>query len=240
MQIADNIEYCRVYWVRGTMPRGMRASYAVSKPPTSGWQGTVVIRGDKRSTLFCPFSFESWPVSNDCAELSGAKYDVEFNRDWFVRHMTKTWAEFQRYGWNRDYDTAARVLQALGEPVPEQVQKGGGEDVRKKGGKPVCDTLLKVVKLDSKRGRFLEWFMRGENHSTRSVREAMVEFSMTRSNALSYLYMIQKDNGIGYTLIGDQATIQLPEGCHNPFDADLPEGCDVDMFDEADDDSWLD
>ncbi len=53
---------------------------------------------------------------------------------------------------------------------------------------------------------------------TRSVREAMAEFSMTRSNALSYLYMLQKDHGIGYDLVGDTATVKLPEGCTNPFD----------------------
>ena len=61
---------------------------------------------------------------------------------------------------------------------------------------------------------------------------------MTRSNALSYLYMLQKDHGIGYELVGDIASINLPNGCTNPFKGEqTPEPPHIEG---DDDDSWLD
>jgi len=87
-----------------------------------------------------------------------------------------------------------------------------------------------VPKVSSKRGKFLKWFL--DNDNSRSIREVMAEFTMTRSNALSYLYMLQKDHGIGYVLVGDIATVELPGNCTDPFD-ETPKVV-------ADDDSWLD
>ena len=227
MQVLEGLDWVRIYYVRGTMPKGARLHYAVKDPPTSGWQHAIVIRGEKRSTIFCPFTFDAWTVRNDCAELETCLEDVEFRPDWFAEFMPKKWTEFQSFGWNKDYDTAALVLKRMNLPVPEQLLKGGEEDTRKKGGKEVAAKLLKVVKKASKRGKFLDWFLSGDG--PRSIREAMAEFSMTRSNALSYLHMINKDHGIGYELVGDTASIVLPKDCANPFDVK-----------EDGDDGWLD
>jgi hypothetical protein len=34
---------------------------------------------------------------------------------------------------------------------------------------------------------------------------------------LSQMFMLRKDHNIGYAVDGDSATIQLPEGCVDPF-----------------------
>lgn len=238
MLIVDNIEWLHVYWRRGPAPRGALTRYDVKDPPTCGWQHAVLIRGEKRCTLFCPYSFVAYSVRADCAEIELAREPERFDREWFVDHMRRKWNECQRYGWQRDYDTAALVFKKMGETVPEQIMKGGEEDTRSRGGKEVGSKLLKPVKLSGKRGKFLKWFMDGG--CSRSVRETMAEFSMTRSNALSYLYMLQKDHGIGYDLVGDVASISLPDGCSWPFDEPNPKQSQPEIAAEDDDDAWLD
>jgi hypothetical protein len=215
MQIAENMQWGRIYWVRGNEPRRGRQRYAVQDPPTSGWSGALVIQGDKRSTIFCPHELTAYSVPNTAAELEGMK-SAEFNPGWFKNHMHDKWVECQTNGWSKDYDTAVMILKRLNMPIPEQIMKGGEEDGRARGGKEVAVALERPVKRNSKRGKFLEWFIDGNN--SRPVREAMAEFSMTRSNALSYLYMLQKDHGIGYALVGDNANLTFPAGCTNPFD----------------------
>ena len=216
MQIGENIEWLRLYYVRGNYQgrSGRRFNYEVKDPPCLGWQYAVVLRGEKRSTIFCPYSFDAWTVRNDCAELEGAIDMEDFRPDWFEGHMQSRWKEYQSLGFMKDYDTAALVLRRLGLPVPEQVMKGGEEDTRKRGGKPAADELKKNVVRDSKRGRFLSTLIHNDGGSIRGL---MAEFSMTRSNALSYLFVLWKDHGIGYELIGDQVQVQVP-GNGSPFD----------------------
>lgn len=242
MLVADNLEWKNVYFIQGAAPKHARLRNAVKDPSNSGWTLCFVLVGEKRSTLFNPWSFESWTVPNDCLEVSAA----EEPRDEFrVAHMEELmrekWAKLQGAGFMRDYDTCALVMRRLGWAVPAQVLTGGGEDTRKKGGKDVATRLLKPVKRASKRGKVLAWLL--ENDGSRSVREAMVEFSVTRSNALSHLYMLQKDHGIGYELVGDVATVTLPDGCMDPFDepAEPAEPASPSYaVDDDDDDSWLD
>ncbi len=240
MQVAEGLEWRHIYWVRGTMPRGVRFRNAVTDPPCSGWQHAFVLTGEKRSTIFCPYSFDAHTVPNDCLEVAQSAESKEYRPDWLHDLMKRKWDQFQTLGWQKDYDTCALILRRLGLPVPAQIMTGGGEDDRKKGGKEVGSALLKPVKRDGKRGRFLAWFLEGGG--SRSVREAMAEFSMTRSNALSYLYMLQKDHGIGYTLVGDVAAVTLPDGCTDPFNEEQPAATlATDMEDDDDDDdSWLD
>ncbi|KFH18459.1 hypothetical protein ELZ19_06945 [Brucella abortus] len=243
MQVAEGLEWLHIYWVRGDVPKNMRATYRyeVKDPPCSGWQHAFVIRGEKRSTIFCPYSFDAHTVRNDCAELMGAvEPKGDFRLEFMLGLMRKNWDEMQGRGWIKDYDTAALVFRRLGSEVPLQVMRGGEEDTRKKGGKDVANTLEKPVKLSGKRGKFLLWFLEGGG--SRSVREAMAEFSMSRSNALSYLFMLRKDHGIGYELVGDVATVMLPEGCSNPFDEpwEGPDGAPAsETRAEDEDDSWL-
>ncbi|AKQ75806.1 hypothetical protein FDH82_gp16 [Roseobacter phage RDJL Phi 2] len=238
-EIVDGVEWWHIYWVLGDTPRHAEHRNVVRSPPCSGWQHAVVVRGDKRSTIFCPFSMEAHTVPNGAGELTGAKEPRDpMPKARLIELIQNKWKECQSMGWSRDYDTAALVLRKLGGEVPVQTMKGGEEDTRKKGGKDTASKLLKPVKRSSKRGKFLEWFL--EAGGSCSVREAMAEFGMSRSNALSYLYMIQKDHGIGYVLVGDIATVSLPDGCDNPFDAGPPPKMEKPEVEEEDDDSWLD
>ena len=242
MELAEDLEWLHVYWVNGTTPKHYGFRNAVTDPPCSGWQHAFVMRGEKRSTIFCPYSFRAYSVPSKCAELRLANEAVEYSPEFMETHLNRKWAEFQGFGFQRDYDTCALVMRRLGLEVPAQVMTGGEEDKRKRGGKDTGTRLTRPVKAASKRGKFLRWFMDGG--CTRSVREAMAEFSMTRSNALSYLYMIQKDHGIGYSLTGDLATVMLPDGCNNPFDEELQtamNGHEEPQIGEEEDDNddWL-
>jgi hypothetical protein len=244
MQVAEGIEWKNVYWVSGTLPSTCRMRNAVTDPPTSGWQHAFIIVGEKRSTILCPYSLSAYTVPNTCEEVAGAREASGFRADFLRETIEQKWAQLQAYGFQRDYDTVALLMKRMGWDVPPQVMTGGGADDRKRGGKETGARLLKPVRRKSKRGRFLEWFLEG--NGSRSVREAMAEFGMTRSNALSYLYMIQKDHGIGYVLVGDVATVTLPDGCDDPFDgaarpAAKPDEAPRPATEDTDgeDDSWL-
>lgn len=228
MQIVEGLDWVHIYWVRGALPKTSEYKNYVSDPPCAGWQHALVLRGEKRSTIFCPYSFNTYMVPNHAAELMTAEEPkVEFRMDVMHDLIVKNWTQMQGWGWQRDYDMCASVLRKLDLEVPAQVQTGGGEDNRRKGGKPAGPRLIKVIKASGKRGKFLQWFL--DNEGVRSLREAMAEFEITRSNALSYLYMLNKDHGIGYELIGDTTTVTLPRDGADPFGR-TPD----------DDDDWLD
>lgn len=237
MLVADNLEWKKVYWVRGDVPKSMRTEgfYVVKDPPCSGWQHAFLIPGAKKTTIFCPFSMMAYHVKNEAREVTGAVEPSDiFSRSKILAIMNRTWEQFQTMGQSRDYEVAVKVFQMLGAPVPAEVTRTGEEDTKVRGGKETMSKLLKPVKRSSKRGKFLEWFLLGENHS-RSIREAMAEFEMTRSNVLSYLFIIQKDHGVGYNLVGDVASLTLPEGCTDPFDVPA----ETVKAEKADDDDWL-
>ena len=42
-------------------------------------------------------------------------------------------------------------------------------------------------------------------------------FDIARSNALSYLYNLHKDHGLGYAVDGDNVVLWLSPGCASPF-----------------------
>lgn len=235
-EIIEGLEWWHIYWVSGDLPRHSEYRNSVKNPPCAGWQHALVLRGAKRSTILCPYTLEANTVHNDAGELRGAKEPRDaVSATQIIALLHGKWAEYQSLGLTRDYDTTALVLRKLGATVPAQMLKGGETDTRQKGGKDTAYALKKPVKRSSKRGKFLEWFL--DAGGSCSVREAMAEFGMTRSNALSYLYMIQKDHGIGYTLVGDMAHVALPDGCTNPFDSgDAPTKASA----PAEDDGWLD
>lgn len=81
------------------------------------------------------------------------------------------------------------------------------------GGKPAADKLLKPVKLNSKRGQFLKWFLDGN----RGVDQAMEHFGMTRNSVLTYWAALNRDHGIGYLLTGNTIEVILPVGCKEVF-----------------------
>lgn len=232
---ANAIEWRSVYWMRGQPPRGAR--YDVKDPPCTGWQGAVLIRGQKRSTLFCPHTMQIWQVRSDAAEIVKSKPRA-LDKQWLGDTIERNWKDMQARGWVRDYDFAAGILKAFGRAVPEEIDRSGERSTVKTGGRSVGEELKKPVKFTSKRGKFLLWFLEGGG--TRGIREAMAEFDMTRSNALSYLFMLQKDHGIGYDLIGGAAIVTLPDGCTNPFDIEWGDTNNSDDDLDGLDDDWDD
>jgi len=226
-ELPEGISFQHVYYSPGAnTSKQDNRRYSVNHAPTTGWSMGWIIQGEgkkaKHVTLLCPYSLEAFSVPQTAGEIEDIPRNEEYTftvdaYERIIKMMRKQWAAFQGFGYQKDYDTVAFLLRKLGEEVPEQVLRGGEADTRTRGGKETGEALKKPVKKASKRGKFLEWFLGGEGNA-RSVRETMAEFGMTRSNALSYLYMIQKDHGIGYVLQGDIATVTLPDGCTNPFD----------------------
>lgn len=235
MQVAEGLNWLHVPWTDGVAPKG-RLRNSVKNPPCNGWQHAFVFAGEKRATIVCPYSLRAFDVASDCDELTRAVEPKQgFREDVVVGIMQRNWAEHQARGWQSDYDQVAQVFTALGREVPEQVQKGGETDMKRKGGKPAEPFLTKPVKTNGKRGKFLKWF--ADNDWQGSVRTAMAEFDMTRSNALSYLHILWRDHGIGYELVGDTVTVELPDLEEWPFDTPRPE---PEQSDDTEDDSWLD
>lgn len=237
-KVAEFLYYGKIYWVNGDLPTKDRAlANDVKNPPNSGWSHAFLIdKGGKLVTLFCPFTLESFQVTRNCGELASMEMDKKYRpsdknpmlnvedgwQDWtreradkLLKLILDNWDMAGRLGLpNRDFDVAAMVISMLGGEVPLRVVAEGAEPDKPRGGKE-ADVLglLKPVKKESKRGLVLQFFL----PQPRSIREAMAEFSTTRSNILSHLFILQKDHGIGYSLTGDAATIMLPAGCTDPF-----------------------
>lgn len=214
-RVTDKLGWAQVYWTIGkTKDRNAEAQDG----PCAGWSHVFVLPGDKRTTIFCPYSFESYQLSNRSSEVRAMRGPREgFRHEWAKEHLPRKWEQLAAFGFQRNYDLAAVVLKELGLEVPRNLPAGDGGEAKERGGKPVESALKKPVKRGSKRGSFLAWFL-SDGGGPKSIREAMAEFGITRSNALSYLFMIQKDHGIGYRLVGDAAEVVLPDGCEDPFD----------------------
>lgn len=242
--VAENVGYGQVYWMYGASPAGMPSS-VVSDPPCSGWGTCFVLDDDGKSrTLFSPTVLKSWRVPNNCYEMLSLQGNMEgFTEALRLRLIDSLrirFAEHKRRGWeSSDFATAARVLKALGSQAPTEAEwirlapttRAGPElasgadgelptpKVRKDVGGKAPDAkaggLKKPVKREGRKGEILEFLM--ATNGTGSVATGMEKFGITRSNFLSQLFMLRKDHNIGYAVDGDAATIQLPDGCSDPF-----------------------
>ena len=90
LELPDGVEWLHIYWVRGSVPKGYDHRNEVRDPPCAGWQHAFVLRGEKLSTIFCPYSFTSYSVSNDASELPTAREQT--NRA--NRFLTNTFDRF--------------------------------------------------------------------------------------------------------------------------------------------------
>lgn len=73
------------------------------------------------------------------------------------------------------------------------------------GGKPAALHLLKPVKPNSKRARFLRYCA-----EPRTVAETMAHFRITRPNVMAYCAALNRDHGIGYALESGTITLTVP------------------------------
>lgn len=217
--VPGKLAYATVYWVVGNLPSTSRSRNEVKDPPNAGYSSCFVLpQGGRRVRLFCPYTLEGYTVTSDSMEFKSLTAPRQrVRRTWMRELLYRNWAQFQGYGFQRDYETAARIMREMKwevpiRAVPEPVE---GVEVKKKG-KPAGAKLLKPVPKDSRRGQVLSWFM--ESFEPRSILEAMAEFNTTRSNILTVLFQLNKDHGFGYTLAGDAAEVELPsKGCEKIF-----------------------
>lgn len=215
-RIVDGLYWGNVYFVIGK-PSETSKNNEVSSPPWAG-QGDVFIidKGGKTVTLFAPWQCEAHPVSRRSYEYVGCRpAHGLFDREQALRALHYGWERAGKFAIAGAFDVAAQVFQMLGEPVPIRIVVEGAEPEKPSGGKEADALgLLKPVKRSGRRGQVLAFFL----PAPRSIREAMAEFDVSRSNVLSQLYLLQKEHGIGYELLGDAARIMLPAGCEDPFE----------------------
>jgi len=209
-EVTDKLHFGRIYWVVGMTPKGMTRN-DVKDPPTNGNQCCFAFPGEKRWTVFCPISFRGFQLTiGSYEQKSFEPGHTAFTKDSLAKLVTNKWEQYAKANAQVDYNMAARVLKELGAPIPTAMPTASEEDGNKeRGGKPVADKLLKPVKRKGKRGDVLAWFL--ETGEARSIREAMAQFEASRSSVLSYLHNLNKDHGVGYTLIGDTALVTLPD-----------------------------
>jgi hypothetical protein len=214
--MATAMKMADIYYIDGVPKRDFtRYHYAITKnPPTSGWSRQVVLLGPDRSTIFCPYTFWSADVPNRCAEIMYAK-PAELRPDKLVKRIYENWELWKRHKAQVDYDVAALVLTQLGASVPitEAAIVDDTQERKSRGGKAMVTEALKPVKRGSKRGIVLEFFL---GKGPRSLREAMATLSMSRNNVLTHLFILNKEHGIAYSLSGDAARVEVPEG-YDPF-----------------------
>lgn len=211
MSLPANIVFAKVYFVRGGAPNFWRRRFDITDPPTSGYAGCVVIKGEKRSTILCPHSLEAFQVSNQCGEIQTAtRMDVEPEKIAF--YINKAWETAAKLGFQKDYGVAAMVLTEMGFPVPKFLppppDPSKSED-SKRGGKPIVESALRPCRPTSKRGEVAAFFMQDD---PQSLHEAMARLGLTRSGVLSHLFTLNRDHGVGYELVSDCARLLVPEG----------------------------
>lgn len=208
------MRYVSIYYQRGPAPKGSSLRFEIRDPPTSGWSRALVIPGEKSSTVFCPFTFESHRISNHASELTGSKpikeWDEQAFREQIGGIVTNRWAYWTKMGFQKAYDVAAVVLTNLGLPVPKTVlpELKEGEERVSRGGKEINHEALRQVRKGSKRGRVAEFFLSDE---PQSIREAMARLDLTRSGVLSHLFGLNRYHGIGYVLVNDCARLLVPD-----------------------------
>ena len=127
-ELAEGLKWGHIYFIRGTVPRHARHNNAISDPPSSGWDMAFILEGEKRSTIFSPYTFQAYVVPNTCMEIVSFKESREtFRRDYMRDMIERKWAQFQGWGFQKDYDTCARVLRRLGWEVPAQILTGSAQ-----------------------------------------------------------------------------------------------------------------
>ena len=208
------IYWASVYWVVGNVPAGSTRRNEVSSPPNAGWSSCFVIDPDRESKtvkLFCPYTFQSFTVSRRSMEFDSLK-PKHFVRQFFLTHLPQTWIEMRNRGWERDFTTAAHVMEAAGFEVPEAGEQRPPKSIGG-GGKPAAKALSKAVKRTGRKGEVLTILM-----ATPSILAVTEKLGIDRKNVLSQLFLLKKNHGIGYKVEGDAVEIELPEGVSDPFD----------------------
>ena len=237
--VADGLGFSSIYWVRGSTKPGMDGKRnEVEDPPTSGWSTTYVLYEPDASsvTLFNPYSFKTHVVSTRSAEYDSLKPTPHDHVDWAAKlpddapmmassvhwqraTMKANWKSHARGSEPRDFDMAAKVLKMLG--GPDMTAKAAARrpvgSSSPAGGKEVAASLTKKVKRKGRKGEVLAFFVEAEGNRG-NLNALTAKVGIDRKNALSQLYLLKKDHGIGYAISGDEVQVTLPEGDDDPFE----------------------
>ncbi len=211
------IEFKRVYFIRGTLASRRNQ---IRDPDISGWAAAFIIQeraGLKR--IFEPIHFNSWLVADNALEITMSREPfAKITGQLLIDKMFRCWENLTRFKFQADFLTASKILEAMGQtppitavtiPQPELQADGETMAMPKGKGKAMAPAIMKPVKRNSKRGKFLEYIMDAGNSCATPA--LMSHFNMSRSNVLSYLFVMNKDSGIGYALSSNTVFIQIPE-----------------------------
>lgn len=214
--LTDDIGWGRIYFARGDKSPGARVNEVVD-PPYPGYGHVIVMDQEKSCTIFCPFTFTTYNVSHRSMEYASLRQGLKTpEATQIAHHIQSKWAEWTKLGSRVDFGMAAVVLRKLGFEAPAVVVDfDPTEPPPQRKGKALGEELKKPVKRKSKRGKVLAWFL-ADGGGPKAIQACMAEFGISRSNALSYLFMLNKDHGIGYVLGGNTATVIIP-GNVDPF-----------------------
>lgn len=224
-EVGEGVRRGQVYWTYGSAPKGAPQS-DVDDPPCSGWSSVFVLDGPtpEKLILFHPWSFRSYVVgrrSYEASSLQGCVEGFEYlAREFYKERLPNAWIALKKHGQeaHADYRMAERVMLAVGckPPTDEQVLRAAPSyrpPEAKKSGGSAPEAPFKPVKRGGRRGEVLEAILAG----TTSAEALTAQFSITRSNLLSQLFLLRKEHGIGYTVSGDEVGVQVPEGVTEVF-----------------------
>lgn len=219
--ITEELGWAHCYFVQGNMSPGYRVNELLN-PPVTGWSHVIVKDGDKQCMIFDPCSLSTLTVSHRSMEYASLRIpNLPFKSSSLISQIKNKWHEREELSMSCDFGMASHILRAFGvEPpaikMPEVDDFGDPlQNQVARRGKTEQEALKKPVKRNSKRGKLLSWFL-AEGGGPKSLQVCMDVFKISRSNALSYLFMLNKDHGIGYVLGGNTATVHIP-GNIDPF-----------------------
>jgi hypothetical protein len=219
--VEPGLEYGVIFYSNGWTGKDSRSRSEIKDADINGNALAFALsqEGSRYVHVFCPFHMRAWQVSRDSLEYrSLRRAEQPIDRQRIVGIIHRNWADAARRLWQRDFDVAAMVLRALGAEVPVNALPEGTEAKTTGGKEADVLGLLKPVKRGGRRAEVLSFFLEGEG-GKRSIHEATAKFGISRSNLLSQCYLLQKDHGIGYSVMGDAVQVTLPEGVTDPFAA---------------------
>ena len=164
----------------------------------------------RRHVLLHPFSLMAWSVPDTCGELMTAQRPrPEATPERLGEKVSSYWAKCKGRGSEKaDFAAAASVLKMLGMDVPMLPPKEGEESKTRRSGKGVSDERLSKIKAGTRRAKLVELLRDGP----KSIHELMSSMRATRSSVLSHLHTMNKANGLGYEVRGDQISVLIPIG----------------------------
>lgn len=231
-RMADGLYLASIYWTLGAGPAD-QSRPAITDPPTSGWGRVLALPAAEQGPLqvMCMWTFRTFRLPEDSHErrsMHGQLYlDTDaYKAEWLKGHLRQRWAELARAperAGEPDWVTARRAMTLLGIEPPSEAEVAAMPALaarpkpvaaaEPKAPKTQAAATFKPVKSTGRKGEVLKAVLDGKT----SVDALTSQFSISRSNLLSQLFLLRKDHGIYYKVSGDALSVQLPEGVTEVF-----------------------